>query len=370
MSEVAGGNAVDRSTPGGLVRAATPEEITHWNDLVVANLDGGDVWRAREYAELKRLTHYRPRHLIVDGQAVTVLEKRVPLLGGLWYLPGGPAAHDVDDLIVRVDHLAGYARAHGAFAVKIEPRLPYTDRDRDLLLARGYHKVAAIAPNETTVIVDITGEPDELQRRFSTRARRWIRRAERDGVQIERVPATDENCLIMYGLLSRTADARFGIRSEAYYRDCWPRYEASGNGQLFFARFDGEVVAGVFAKRLGSTAYYKDGASIRKSATSSAENGLGAHGVGHAIQWEVMRWARENGCTRYDLGAVPPADRIDDPTHPYHGLADFKRSFSKEVTEHLGAYDLPLRTGYRVWHGGLEREARRFTALLRRDAYY
>ncbi|MFC9789645.1 lipid II:glycine glycyltransferase FemX [Rhodococcus sp. NPDC127528] len=360
-----------RGVSGGAVRAATGPEIARWDELVASDVDGGDVWRARDYAELKRRTRYHPRYVLVGDRPVTVLEKKVPLLGGLWYLPGGPGVTDVGDLIARVDALAGYARDHGAFAVKVEPRLPRTDADRDRLIAHGYREVSPIAPNATTVVVDITGEPDEVMGRFSTRARRWIRRAERDGVVVERVPATEDNCRIMYGLLSGTADARFGIRVEDYYRDCWPRYEASGQGQLFFARFDGEVVAGAFVKRLGEMAFYKDGGSVRKNADSSAKNGLGAHGVGHAVQWAAMTWARENGCTRYDLGSVPSAARIDDRTHPYHGLGEFKRSFNKEVTEYLGAFDLPLgHNRYRVWQSGLEREMRRFTMLARRDAYY
>lgn len=365
------GGTLDRKRSAAVVREATADECARWDEFIASDPDGGDVWRGRDYAELKRRTHYRPRYLFVDDRPVTVLEKSVPLLGGLWYVPGGPGVTDVEDLVTLVDTLADYARGHGAFVVKVEPRLPRTDATHAFLTDHGYRRAGAIVPNDTTIVVDISGESDEVMRRFSTRARRWIRRAERDGVVIERVPASEENCRIMYGLLSGTADARFGIRDLDYYRDCWPRYEASGKGQLFFARFAGEVVAGVFAMRLGDMAFYKDGGSVRKSATSSAQNGLGAHGVGHAIQWEAMTWARENGCTRYDLGAVPSIARIDDPTHPYHGLGEFKRSFNKEVTEYLGAYDLPLH-GLRhlVWRSGLEREMFRYSLLVRRDAYY
>ncbi|MFF0818493.1 lipid II:glycine glycyltransferase FemX [Rhodococcus sp. NPDC003318] len=349
------------------VREATADEVEGWNALVAAG--GGSVWQAHEYAEVKRQTRYRPVYLMVGDRPVSVLERRVPVLGRLWYVPGGPATEGLDDLTDLIDGLVAFARTRGVFVVKIEPRLRRTQQVVDALTARGYHVANPIVPNSTAVVVDLTGTADEVMARFSTRARRWIRRAERDGVIVERVPATDENCRIMYDLLAQTADARFGIRSAEYCRTYWQDYEKSGNGQLFLARFQGEVVAGVFAKKLGTAAFYKDGGSVRKR-EGSTENGLGAHGVGHAVQWAVMEWAREVGCDRYDLGDVPPAAQIDDPTHHYHGLGKFKLSFDKEIVEYVGALDVPVGWGYRVWQAGLEREMRRFSLLVRRDAYY
>lgn len=358
---------------GTSVRVATADEIANWDQLVAAHVDGGDVWRGYGFAEHKRdFVRYRVVCLMVDGVAVTVHEKRIPLLGKLWYLPAQPAELDATGVIGVVQAIAGFARGQGVFMIRIEPRLKSDDARTQQLLDAGLLSVPhEMLPNTSTVVVDISGAPEQVMARFSTRARRWIRRADRDGVTVDRVPATDENCMLLYDLLAATADGRFGIRSYEYQAGIWRRYDASGQGQLFLARFDGQVVAGAFAMKLGTHALYKDGGSIRKTADSSRENGLGAHGVGHAVQWAIIAWAKENGCLRYDMCGTAPAASAEDRDHRSHGITEFKRSFNKEIIDHIGVFDLPL-SGWKstLWRSGLEREANRFSLLLRRDFYY
>ncbi|SDE32380.1 lipid II:glycine glycyltransferase FemX [Rhodococcus tukisamuensis] len=355
------------------VRRATPLEVEGWDDLIGANPDGGDVWRSYDFAEHKREhVRYSSVYLMVDGVAVTVHEKRVPLLGKLWYLPAGPPAANAEELLRALRAIADFARGQGVFMIRVEPTLVAGEETTRTLTEAGLRRVPhEMLPNNYTIVVDIEGEPEQVMARFSTRARRWIKRAARDGVTVERVPATDENCTLMYDLLSKTADGRFGVRSFPYMSAIWKRYDASGSGQLFVARFEGEVVAGAFAMKLGTHSLYKDGASVRKSAESSKENGLGAHGVGHAVQWEIIRWAKEHGCVRYDMCGTTPAASADDPTHEYRGITEFKQSFNKEITDHVGAYDLPLVDWkHDVWRSWLEREMNRFSLVVRRDFYY
>lgn len=355
------------------VRVATADEVARWDELIAANPDGGDVWRGRDFAEHKReFVRYHLVYLVVNGQAVTVHEKRIPLLGKLWYLPAGPTGADVEDVLGAVRAIADHARTRDVFLIRIEPRLADSDDARRRLRGAGLTPVPYdMLPNASTVVLDISGEPDQVMARFSTRARRWIRRADRDGVRVERVSATDANCRRLYDLLSATAQGRFGIRGYDYMAAIWKRYEASGNGQLFFAHFEGEVVAGAFAMKLGDHALYKDGASVRKRADTSAENGLGAHGVGHAVQWAIIGWAKEHGCTRYDMCGTSPSASADDKTHEFHGITEFKRSFNKEILDHIGAYDLPVsESKARLWGCGLERAAHVYSQLVLRDFFF
>lgn len=359
------------SEPGSSVRFATSAELDRWDELIAANPDGGDLWRGRAYAELKKLGRYHPIYLVVDGMAVTVHEKRVPLLGRLWFLPGGPGAVDVAGVIDTVESLAVFARTRGVFAIKVEPKIRLDESDRRQLIDRGFRPARPIAPNGSTVVLDISGELDEVLDRIGRRARRSIRRAGRDGVIVERVPASEANCRILYDLLAATAGNRFGIRDLEYYSTCWRMYESSGDGQMFFVRGEDEVIAGAFAMKFAQTSLYKEGASVRRQADSSAQCGLGAHGVGHAMQWAIIQWARENGCVRHDMCGAPPSALADDPTHPLHSVGEFKRGFTTEIIDHIGAYDLPLRRkAFALWSAVGEREARRLSRLVRHDYYY
>lgn len=166
----------------------------------------------------------------------------------------------------------------------------------------------------------------------------------------------------MYKLLSETAEGQFGIRNYNYYKTFWQTFEKTGNGQLFFAYFDGAIVAGAFAMVLGSKSTYKDGASIRKRT---------AYGASHLLQWNVIEWAKSKGATVHDFCGSPPSDEITNPDHPHYGIGLFKLSFSKHVVDYIGCYDFVLSsTRYAAWQRIGERVHRHLYYKRTKDYYY
>lgn len=318
------------------------------------------------YLEAKRHGRYTPYRVVVErgsGRtpvAVGVLAKRVPFLGEWWHLPAGPAGETVNDVVEVAAAVADLARSRGAFLAKIEPRLgPETAAE---FRSAGCVETVRIIPNPSTILLDVSGTEDEVFARLGKKARNSINRARRDGIEVSRVPADDAHCAELFRLLQETADGKFVLRDERYYREFWQRFDAAGDGQIFLAHRDGELVAGAFAMRLGAKSTYKDGASARTKS---------AYGASHALQWEVIRWANEGGAILHDFCGAPPAGRIDDRTHPLFGVGQFKRSFQPEVTDYVGAFDLPLKSGaYRLWTSVGDRLARRLSLAVRKDPYY
>lgn len=363
---------------GATARFATDAERSHWDECIAANPGGGEVWMGDAYLEVKRREgRYQVRRVIVDRPgrqsiAVGVLMKRVPLLGSWWHLPAGPAGEDVDAVLEVASAVADLARRNGAFVLKVEPRI--SPEHRSELETAGFVPTVRIIPNPSTVLVALpeseTGESVTdavLLASLGKKARNAITRAGRDGIHVTRAEASAENCAALYRLLAETAEGRFVLRSEQYYRTFWQEFERRGDGQMFLAYRDDEhgvpqLVAGAFAMGLGAQTTYKDGASVR------AKSGYGAS---HAVQWEVLRWAAGRGATVHDLCGAPPSDRVDDRAHPLFGVGQFKRSFSPEITDYVGAFDLPLnRTKYRFWTKVGDRVARRASLALWKDPYY
>jgi lipid II:glycine glycyltransferase (peptidoglycan interpeptide bridge formation enzyme) len=317
-------------------RLATKDEIARWNELIIANPDGGNVFSSYGYAQQK-------------------------LLGGyLWYLPKGPNVTSSKALFAVLKELEPFARERGVFAVRIETELSRSEQPT--LTRHGLRKAAPIIPNPSTITLSISPKLDELLMNLPQKGRHAIRRAERDGVTIERVKATDKNCKIMYKLLSETAEGQFGIRSYNYYKTFWQRFEESGLGQLFFAYYDGKVVAGAYAMVYGKKSTYKDGASTRKRT---------AYGASHLLQWRVIEWAKSKGATLHDFCGSPPSDEIDNTTHPHYGIGRFKSSFSKQVIDFIGCYDLVLKpASYKIWTRIGERVYRHYYYKRTKDYYY
>jgi lipid II:glycine glycyltransferase (peptidoglycan interpeptide bridge formation enzyme) len=341
-------------------RYATPEEISNWDSLIIANPDGGNVFSSFEYSEIKKLTNYTPRFIIRGKLAITVLEKQTAPLGKLWYLPKGPNVTSSKELFDTLKALRPLAKKVGVFTIRIETEL---DRTCQPTLERhGLKKAAAIIPNPSTITLDISSSLEEVLVAMPQKGRHAIRRAERDGVTITSVTATDKNCKTMFGLLSATAEGQFGIRSYNYYKEFWKSFEKAGLGQLFFAHFEGKVVAGAYAMTFGTKSTYKDGASARERT---------AYGASHLLQWHVIQWAKSRGATLHDFCGSPPSDEINNHDHPHHGVGMFKTAFNKEVTDYIGCYDYVISiTQYKIWTKIGERIHRRLYYQRTKDYYY
>jgi len=340
-------------------RYATNKEITDWNSHIAANPDGGNILQGKEFVEQKALAGWKPRYVFVNTRAVGVVEKSIPSLGKLWYCPKGPSVTSVDDLSDIVSQLKAFAKKEGVFSIKIEPELPAgTHTDGIQLL-----KTRPIQYNYSTVLIDLSPSLDDIMTVLPQKGRHAIKRAKRDGVTVKRVQATKENNRKMYGLFKATAQAgNFAIRPEEYYQKFYTRYSESGNGQLFFAYFEGSIVAGAFALRMGKKSMYKDGASIRNRT---------AYGASHLLQWHVIQWAKQNGSVEHDLAGIPPVSQLEDTNHPMHGLVRFKTSFNKTVTEYIGAYDIPVHPRKaKLWHAYVEKVVRRAYFKIHKQSYY
>jgi lipid II:glycine glycyltransferase (peptidoglycan interpeptide bridge formation enzyme) len=346
------------------MRPATPQELGRWDDLVVRNPDGGQILQTRAWGEFKRAHRWAPRYLLSDQApqvAVLVLCHSVPGLGVLEYVPKGPGVADVAQLPAVLDGLR--ATAGHAFAIKVEPEIEQsaaaTSALRHMGLEKSRHDVQI---SRATIIVDLRPEEDAMLASFKPKSRYNIRLAQRRGVTVAPVPLDDTSIDTMYALMASTRDrAGFTLRSREYFSQYWRLHAAAGQGQLFFASLDGEVLAGVFATYIGKKAWYKDGGSTKEHAAVMAP---------HLLQWEVMRWLKARGVEAYDLVAVPPASELN-PAHPLYGLYRFKSGFSERITEYVGTWDLPMRRRrFAAWNAVAERAAHQWAFRVRHDLLY
>ena len=68
----------------------------------------------------------------------------------------------------------------------------------------------------------------------------------------------------------------------------------------------------------------------------------------HLLQWEMMRWAKGQGCTVYDMRGVALETGAEDERTGLHGLNQFKRGFGARYVEYLGEFDLVFSP---LWYG-------------------
>jgi len=346
------------------IHFATDEELLRWDDLLAANPDGGNVFSTCEMAETKRLNGWRARFLVADTLAITILEKSLPLLGTYWYLPKGPGVTSAEALTTLLPELQRFGEDNDVFCIKIEPEIHDSSEATAALRPLNLIHTRPVQPNVSTIILDLAPSIEEIMAGLNQKGRHAIHRAERDGVTTHAVEVNDDNAHIMYDLLIKTAEGRFetSVRSYEYYKTFWKAFASSGKGSLFFAYFEGRIVAGAFCMYVGHKGLYKDGASVRDRTV---------YGASHLLQWEVIKWMKDRGVTSYDLCGAPHSTAMNDKSGSFYGIGRFKSSFNKQVTDYIGCYDLPINlTSYKIWHRIGERIALSLSWRLKHTQWF
>ena len=351
-------------------RFASAVEVANWDTHVTANPNGGNLLQSEAFAQVKQHFGWKPLHLVYETADYTsynlVLEKSFPVLGKLWYLIKGPDVESVEDIPgIAAANAEFVKRAKlGVFAIKIEPDIILSEDAKRVIEGAGLVKTHNLQPNDSTALLDIAPEENQLLRNLHSRGRNAVRRATREGVEVHNAEPTEENFRAMYGLMTTTVEAKsqVRVREYEYYQKFWTNFIDRGQGRLLFVYEDGVPSVGAFVINYGRKGTYKDGGSLQKRSQ---------YGDSHLVQWTAINQVKELGCTEYDFCGTPPSDKLKDTSNPFHGLGLFKTSFSKTVTDFVGCYDQvisPLK--YKAWMAAGERIARQLYTRRTGQQFY
>lgn len=317
-----------------------PDPPAGWNNALAAA--GGHLLQSWQWGEFKSCHGWMPDRILIDGpdgvgMAQILYRGRGPVSIG--YIPRGPVitgnpATVWPHLRTEID---ASARSHRAISVIIEPNTA-------LSLAGTYREAGLVAgpahlqPGRTVKIP--LGDDDAILKRMHQKTRYNVRLAQRRGVTVRAGNGSDSSIDTFYQLLRDTSGRNeFGIHSQSYYSDFMKEF--GSNARLLFAEADGQVGAAIIAASFGNEAIYMYGAS------SSQHR---AHGAAFFLQFEAMRWAREQGCLTYDLWGIPDQDP-DTTQHEsstaiagtkgndWRGLFRFKTGFGGEIVSYPPTFE-------------------------------
>lgn len=340
------------------LRFATPAEVANWDRLITTNQAGTNVLQCQSFAKLKADFGWTARYfvyqLVDQPQYFLGFEQTFGLFGKLWYLPKAPNFTNQADFLACLTDFRTLAEQNGVFLVKFEPEMLASDQLTRALTELGLKPNHNIQPDQTTIFINTVLDDEQLFASFPQRGRRAIRQADKNHISVIQPEPTEATFQTMYQLM-QNANSGHGVpflREYAYYHRFWQLYTDAKMGQFYFAQDEtGEVLSGAFISFTGDYGFYKDGGSMAGANRKSAA---------HKLQWEIMRDLHHRGIAKYNLHSTPPADQLKNPDHPYYGLGIFKTSFSKDLTEFCGCWDLPLKPlRHWLWNRLGERLARR-----------
>jgi peptidoglycan pentaglycine glycine transferase (the first glycine) len=332
---------------------STEPEDPRW-DAFVAGSSWNHLLQSAPWGRFKsefgwrvlRLTGESAGEIVCGAQALI----RSTPAGPAVYVPRGPVIDpDAGALPELLDGLADAADEQGAVFLKLEPAWPDDATIADRLTQLGFQPSDQVVQPRSSIVLDLRADEDELLMGMKSKWRYNIRLAGRKDVRVTRATAADLPAF--YDLMATTSDRNaFGIHGRGYYEAAWRAFHPLGLCELLLAHFEAEMLAGLMVFRFGTTAYYLYGAS-----SSRHRNRM----PNHLLQWEAIRWAKQQGCTHYDFWGIPDevgaaAASGEETPEPdgddMWGVYRFKRGFGGHVTRTVGSFDRVFRPG-RYWLG-------------------
>jgi lipid II:glycine glycyltransferase (peptidoglycan interpeptide bridge formation enzyme) len=311
-----------------------------WDAFVEAR--GGHLLQTSCWGALKRAFGWHDQIVaLAEGDRIVagalLLTRRLPLVrASVAYVPRGPVADwtNQESLAALMEALDAVARANHAILLKLEPDERDTPDMGERLSGLGFRESAQTIQPPRTILVNITGSEDDILARMTQTTRRKVRAGAKKGIVVRRGGAGDLDSF--NALVAITGGRnRFGVHSADYYRRAYELF-APDHAALIVASYQGIDLASLIAFALGKTAWYFYGASSNEERERMPT---------YAIQWEAIRWARERGCTAYDLWGIPDADEatleagFQRRSDGLWGVYGFKRGFGGEVVRSVGAWD-------------------------------
>ncbi len=312
-------------------------------EAFVMSHPAGGFTQSVHWAEVKNNWDFEVVAVLDDGGAIvggaSILIQKIPFIGtSFLYAPRGPVCdlHDravMEELKKGVDLLARRRRAH---VFKMDPDVLISDEDFIRLTQQmGFTQIAGNEGFETIqarfnyrLYLQGRGE-EELFANLTQKTRYNVRVALKRGVEIRVAgpEALDEFVRIMRVTGERDG---FNVRPKAYFE----RFlSALGeHARLYMGYYEGQAVCGAIATNYAGKTCYVYGAS---------DNAYRNVMPNYLIQWEMIRWAVETGCTVYDFQGV--SGNIADESDHLYGLYRFKKGFNGQLDELAGEFDYIYR---------------------------
>lgn len=318
----------------------------HWNAFVLAH-PSGHFFQSWEWGELQDGLGGRPLRIgaVSNGRLVGCVQVLVFDTGtrNFAYVPRGPVVDPLDDHVVGglIDAALAVSAGVGCFMMRIEPQWASDAAVATWLAERGFASARLRIMPARTLIVDLSPPPEGIWASFRSNTRNRVRLAEKLGVEVHVGTADD---VAVFARLFEETNVRHGLRrarSEAFFLAA-RHFGPLDTMRLYLARGGGEPLAGIMVSLWGTTATYLWGASSANEAARKLN-------PNQLLHWTAMQWARERGCTAYDLFGIPDHDEsvleaeYAQRSGGWWNLYKFKRGFRGTVHRHMGTFDHVFR---------------------------
>ena len=302
--------------------------LVEWNRFLQKH-PNAHLLQTGEWGELKSGFGWEPVRIVNGEEGVQILFRKLPLGFTIGYIPKPVISNQSisDQFWEEIDKTC---RNHRAIFLKLEP--DSWNFEFILYLPSFILSKHNIQPPRT-MIIDLSGNEEEILARMKQKTRYNIRLAMKKGVTVRAWDDVES----FHKMMLVTGDRdRFGVHSLEYYRCAYELFHPTGMCELLVAEYEGRPLAALMVLARGRRAWYFYGAS-----TDEERNRMPTY----LLQWEAMKWAKARGCEEYDLWGVPDEDEatleanFENRQDGLWGVYRFKRGFGGELKRVAQALD-------------------------------
>lgn len=269
----------------------------------------------------------------------SVVEHNIRLGMKYWYIPRGPVVSNQNEEVMRllIGGMTEEAKKSGAMFVRMDPA---EKLGNEIFSNMKMKKVAGSVQPKDTLVLNLDLSEEGIMSEMKSKTRYNIRLAEKKGVEIFHGDLLEENFEVFWNLIEETS-SRDGIvpHGKVYYRKMLETLQESSNlcSRLYFARYEGKVIAANIVLFFDSYAVYLHGASSNKYRNVMAP---------YLLQWRQICDAKKRGCNKYDFWGIT----INNENPRWGGITRFKEGFGGEAIRYIGVYELPIENlKYRIY---------------------
>lgn len=326
-------------------------------DQYLAGMPDGHFYQTSMWAEVRKLDGWQPLIVAVtlDDEVIggfQILTRFKSYIGRIGLVLKGPVVNSKDPAVIRfvIQTLKSVAKSGRIKALIVQP--PDRDVDMpDLLLKSGFspsHLEHAVKNN--TVVIDLRRDEESLFMSLKKKKRQNIRTAMRSGLIVREGEKEDLGVFFSFMLETcKRQQVKPSPSSLEFLNRVWDLFSPTGNIRLFVTKYGDEVVSCLIVLPFGDTAH------LWKFGWSGAHPRLFPNEITY---WEIFKWARANGYSYADMGAVGKG--LADAVWNGYALAEVDLKTYSRFKLSLGGEVIRLTEGFVYFKNPLLRRAYNF----------
>lgn len=247
-------------------------------------------------------------------------------------IAGGPLIDYQNSKVVSAvfNDIKNQGKALNCVFIRVRPQEELSQKMLSLLKKQGLKPAPMYLSVEYAGILDLNKSEEEILKGASQGFRRKLRKALKNEIEI--TADANEKSIKEFCRLEELHAKRqkYVAFSSSFLTKQFEAFKKGGEVLIYTAKKDGKTLAQNFMIFYGPEASYHYGVSSELGAKYSAAP---------LLHLKAMEEARKRGCMRYNLWGIVD---LDDKSHRFYGVSEFKRSFGCEELKYTPAHDLVL----------------------------